>query len=185
MQIMTLFRGMVAICLLSAGVIATPAIAKPETSFSTLLAAQASNQLTEENIRPVLTAIGNALSQKEIEAVLKFVAPFVHTELTVESREGTQFISLEGKEELRDLLKVIYARLKNSNVINQQVKIDITSGGELGIATITTVEAITTENGSRYYSSSTDTLRFAWLNNQPTLVSMTIKGWLAERPAEK
>jgi molybdopterin-binding protein len=185
MQIMARFRGMVAVCLLSGGMMVMPAIANPEPPTAILLAAQPVGPLTEENIRPVLTAMGNALTQKEMDGVLKFVAPFVHTEVTVESSEGTQITSFEGKEGLRDLLQAIYARIKNSTVVNQQIKIDITAGGEVGIATISTVEAITTENGNRYYSSSTDTLRFAWLNNQPTIVSMTINGWLAERPAEK
>lgn len=185
MQITRLLRGMVMMGLLSGGIGAMPAIANPSFPFSTLLAAQPSDQLTEENIRPVLTALSKALTQKEVDGVLKFVAPFVHTEVTVESSEGIQITSLEGKEGLRDLLKAIYTRIKDSTVVNQQIKIDITAEGDLGIATITTVEAITTENGNRYYSSSTDTLRFAWLNNQPTIVSMKIKGWLAERPTEK
>jgi ketosteroid isomerase-like protein len=176
---------MLALCLLSGGTIAMPAIANPNPSSVRLLAVQPANQLTEENIRQVLTAIDKALTQKDLEGVLKFVAPFVYTEVTVESSEGTQVTPLEGKDELRNLLKAIYARIKNSNVVNQQTKIDITASGELGVATITTIEAIATEDGNRYYASSTDTLRFAWLNNQPTIVSMTIKGWLAERPAEK
>ena len=185
MQITTLMRGIFVICLLSGGMIVMPAIANPEPPSSILLAVQPSNQLTEENIRQVLGAIDKAITQKDMEGVLKFVAPFVYTEVTVESNEGTFITPVEGKDGLRDLLKAIYARIKDSNVVNQQTKIEITSSGELGVAHITTLEAIATEDGNRYYASSTDTLRFAWLNNQPTLVSMTIKGWLAERPAEK
>lgn len=181
MQITTLMRGMFAICLLSGGIIVMPAIANPELPASILLAEQPSNQLTEENIRQVLGAIDKAITQKDMEGVLKFVAPFVYTEVTVESNEGTLITPVEGKDGLRDLLQAIYARVENSNVVNQQIRIDITAGGELGIAKITTMEALTTVDGNRYYASSTDTFRFAWLNNQPLIVSMTIKGWLAER----
>jgi ketosteroid isomerase-like protein len=176
---------MFVIYLLSGGMLVRPVIANPEPPSPILLADQSANQLTEGNIRQVLATIDKSINQKDIEGVLKFVAPFVYSEITVESNEGTQITSLDGKDEFRDLLQAIYARVKNSNMVNQQIKIDITAGGELGIAKITTMTALTTEAGNRYYASSTDTFRFAWLNNQPTIVSMTIKGWLAERPAEQ
>lgn len=188
MQLKLLLRRMFAIGLFSGAMsgtlMALPAIAHPAASPSSLLAAKPTPSLNEENVRQVLTAIDKAIAQKDLEGVLKFVAPFVRTELTVESSAGTQITALDGKDELRDLLKVIYARIKNTNVVNQQIKIDITAGGELGIATITTVEALTTENGDRYYASSTDTFRFAWLNDRPTIVSLAIKGWLAQRPGQ-
>jgi hypothetical protein len=180
----TLFRGMIAIFLWSGGMVAMPAIANPKPQAPPLLVAQPSGQLTEENIRQVLTEIESALTKKNIEDVLKFVAPFVYSEVTVESNDRTLVTRLEGKAELRDLLKEIFTRTRESKVMERQTKIKITSDGQLGIATITTVKEIATLDKKRYFESSTDTIRFAWLDNQPTIVAVTIKGWLAERPAQ-
>ncbi|MGH2415703.1 MAG: hypothetical protein ACRDEA_18825, partial [Microcystaceae cyanobacterium] len=73
MRITTLFRGMFAICLVSGGMMAMPAIANPEPQSANLPATQPSSQLTEENIRQVLAAIEKAIAQENIEAVMKFV----------------------------------------------------------------------------------------------------------------
>jgi ketosteroid isomerase-like protein len=194
MQSTRFLRRVFALSLLWGGIVAVPAIATPKIASPNLptsskIAAQPSSQptgqLTEENIRQVLTAIDKAINQKDLDTVLKFVAPFVYTEVTVESSLGTLTTPLEGKDELRDLLKIIYARVKESSVVNQQIKIDVRANGELAVANVTTVEALTTAEGNRYYASSTDTFRFAWLNNQPTIVSITIRGWLAERAPQK
>jgi len=164
---------------------APPTVANPERQSSILLADKPANQLSEENIRQTLKAIEKAIAQKDVEGVLKFVAPFVYIEMTVESNEGTVITPVEGKDSFRNLLQEIFARTKENNVVNQQTKIDITSNGELGIANISTVETLTTSEGKRYFSSSTDTFRFAWINNQPTIFSITIRGWLAERSPQK
>jgi ketosteroid isomerase-like protein len=185
MVIKNLWPGMLAICLVSGGIIVVPAIANTQTQSVILLAEQPSSQLNEDNIRQVLTNLEKAIAQEDVEGVLKFVAPFVYTEIMAESDGGTITKNLEGKNELQTLLKEIFARVRNSTVINQQTKIEITADGQVGIATISMIEKLTTEDGKPYFSSTTDTIRFAWLNNQPTIVSMKIDGWIAERPTQK
>ena len=39
-----------------------------------------------------------------------------------------------------------------------------------------------TEDSREFISSSSDLIRFAWIDNKPMIVSITIKGWLEERP---
>lgn len=180
MQIKTLLQGMLAVSVINGCVIAIPAIAFSQPQPSAQLVAQTSNQLSEENIQQVLAAIQTAQEQEDVEGILKFLAPFVTSEITVESDDSTLTFILEGQAEHRELLKKTNALIDDRESLNQQIKIRITADGQLGIATISTVKEIDTENGEQLYTGSNDTIRFAWIDNQPKIISMTIKGWLAE-----
>ena len=69
--------------------------------------------------------------------------------------------------------------------MSQKVKIRLSDDNTVGIATIYTVKALKTEDGKNIIASDVDTIRFAWLNNQPTVVSLQSKGWFSEAPASK
>ncbi|MBE9169096.1 hypothetical protein IQ238_16755, partial [Pleurocapsales cyanobacterium LEGE 06147] len=177
----TLFRGVVAVCIAYGYVVAMPAIALPKLQSSIRLVAQTQGQLSEENIRQTLEAIQKAQKAKDIEGVLQYVAPFVYSEVTVESNERTLTVNLAGKDEHRELLEKTFAQIQESKALNRQIEISVTPDGQMGTATISTVKEIATQDGRRFFSSSTDTIRFGWIDEHPEIVSMTIKGWLSER----
>jgi hypothetical protein len=153
----------------------------PQTAASSPI----SNQLTEENIRNVLALMQSAQNKENLEDLLKYVAPFVSSEITINGDSGSTTIILDGIEKHRALLKDLFALIKSREVLSQKVKIRLSDDNTVGIATIYTVKAIKTEDGKNIIASDVDTLRFAWLNNQPTVVSLQSKGWFSEAPASK
>ena len=159
--------------------------AQAQTPTQTAASSPSSNQLTEENIRNVLGLMQSAQNQENLEGLLKYVAPFVSSEITINGDSGSTTIILDGIETHRALLKDLFARIVSREVLSQKVKIRLSDDNTVGIATIYTVKAIKTEDGKNIIASDVDTLRFAWLNNQPTVVSLQSKGWFSEAPASK
>jgi len=51
----------------------------------------------------------------------------------------------------------------------------------LAIVTRATIEKLRTEDGKQFISAGTDTFRFAWVDNQPKVISTKSQGWLEER----
>lgn len=193
--------GLVACCLVSGGAGMRPAIANPLSPFPASLLAQVqspasrpasspasspeSSQLTEANIRKVLAFMQSAQNQENLADLLKHVAPFVSSEITITGENGSTTVILDGIEKHRMLLKDLFSRIKTREVLSQDVNVRLSDDGNVGIATIYTVKAVTTEEGQSFIASDIDTLRFAWLNNQPTLISFQSKGWFSEAPASK
>jgi predicted lipid-binding transport protein (Tim44 family) len=184
MRLKALLRGMVAVFVVHEFVVAMPAIALPKLQSSLQFIAQTQGQLSEENIRQTLEAIQKAREAKDIEGVLEFVAPFAYSEVTVETSDRKLTVNLAGTEEHRELLENTFAQIQESNALNRQIKISVTPDGQMGTATISTIREIATQDGRQFFSSSTNTIRFGWINEQPEIVSMTIEGWLSERPAQ-
>ena len=143
-----------------------------------------SSQLNEQIIRQTLKAIEIADRNEDLEELLKFLAPFVVSEVTVESEEKSVTTNLEGIEAHREFLEKTFKLVKKSEVINQYLSIRMTPDEQLAVVTWIRVEEITTEEGKQFLSSGTDTIRFAWIDGRPMIVSLKIQGWIAERPSE-
>lgn len=185
-------RGLVACFLLQGSLQMLPAIANPtgkapnpSVKVQNRATKPETNQLSEENIRQVLSLMQSAQNQENLADLLKNVAPFINSEITVTGDNGSTTVILDGIEKHRALLKDLFARIKTRDILSQDVNVRLSDDGNVGIATIYTVKAITTEDGKNFIASDVDTLRFAWLNNQPTLVSFQSKGWFSEAPASK
>lgn len=181
MTIKTLFHGALVACIINGAVAVMPALVAPKPQSSVQLVAQTSNQLSQDSINKILKEIQAAQQQKDVEGVLKFVAPFVVSNITVESGRKQVTMELEGKDEHRQLLKETFDGIKQSEIVNQRIIINLYQDGQLGIAKVFTVKKITSKDGKQFFSSSNDTIRFALIDNQPMIVSMSIDGWLAER----
>lgn len=180
-----LLQGLLTISIVSGCIAEIPALAAFAQPSLAQAPTQTPNQLSEADIRRVITDIRAAEQKKDVEGVVKFLAPFVSSEITTEGFDSSLTVTLEGKEDHRALLTKTFPRIRESKVIGNQTNVGITEGGQLGIANISSIKAITTQNGQRYFSISTDTIRFARINNQPTIVSMNIRGSLAARPPLK
>lgn len=178
-------QGLFAVCAINFGVAEIPVLAAPVEQPVAQAVTRKSNQITEEDIREVLKEIQAAREREDIEGVLKFIAPFAHSEVTVESDGGTLTVNLDGKDEHRAVFAKMNAQIQERRDINNRTAITISPDGELGTATIFRVREYITQNGTRFLSAGTDTIRFALINNRPMVVSTTIRGWLAERSSLK
>jgi Arc/MetJ family transcription regulator len=142
---------------------------------------QSSGKLTEENVAQAMKAIGEAEKKEDVDKLLTFLVPYGVSEVTVESQGNSITRSLEGVDAHRQMLEKTFKRVKNREILNERQTIRFTPDGELAIVTRATIEKLTTEDGKQFISAGTDTFRFAWVDNQPKVISTKSQGWLEER----
>jgi hypothetical protein len=159
--------------------IGLPVIAN-DPSSNPAIVAQAKGKLTEENILQAIKEIQAAQNQENLDELLKYVAPFATSEITLEGRELSTTLQVDGKENHRVLLQDMFKKIKSREILTQNIDIRLTSDESLGIAEVLTVKELIDEEGKRYINSSQDVWHFAWLDNRPTLVYVKSKGWLEE-----
>lgn len=173
--------------LIAASVLSSCLLALPITvqAAEPLIHAQASstiNGLTEANVLQAMKKISEAEKKEDINTLLSFLVPYGVSEVTVESQGNSITRNLEGVEAHRAMLEKTYQRIKSREILNEHQTIRFTPDGQLAIVTRTTVEKLTGEDGKKFIAGGIDTLRFAWIDNQPKLVSVKSQGWLEERP---
>ena len=171
--------------LLTLGVISSCVLALPHqvtaaepTKTSSV---ETSSKLTEENVSQAMKAIAEAEKKEDIDALLMFLVPYGVSEVTVESQGNSITRSLEGVDAHREMLEKTFKRVKNREILNERQTIRFTPDGQLAIVTRSTIEKLTTEDGKQFISAGTDTFRFAWIDNQPKVISTKSQGWLEER----
>ncbi|MGV2829465.1 hypothetical protein [Myxosarcina sp. GI1(2024)] len=147
------------------------------------LTKESTGQLTAENIGRVLTQIQEAGDQQNVEAILEYLAPFAHSEVSLNMGNTILTTTVNGIEEHRNLLAQSYNRFSDRQTLNQEVDISVSADGEYGIATVYRLREVTSQEGTRLLSGSINTLRFGMVNQRPTIVSATLEGWLSERPS--
>ena len=148
------------------------------------IVAQTSSQLNEDNIRQTMEAIEKAENGEDIEDLLNFLVPFAISEVTVEVESNRITTTLEGIEPHRQLLKNTFKLVKDRETIKEYTKIKITADGHIATVIRTMIEEITLEDGRKFIASGTDTFRFAWIDNQPKIISTKSQGWIEERTVE-
>jgi hypothetical protein len=144
---------------------------------------ETASKLTEENISQAMKAIAEAEKKEDIDTLLMFLVPYGVSEVTVESQGNSITRNLEGVEAHREMLEKTFKRVKNREILNERQTIRFSPDGQLAIVTRATIEKLTTEDGKQFISAGTDTFRFAWIDNQPKVISTKSQGWLEERPA--
>ncbi|HAC65433.1 MAG TPA: hypothetical protein DCF68_18360, partial [Cyanothece sp. UBA12306] len=92
--------------------------------------------------------------------------------------------TLEGIEEHRQLLEKNFKLIKNRETIDEYVKVKISPDGQIATATRMFVEKINLEDGRQFFTSGTDIFRFAWIDNQPKIISTKTQGWVEEKTIE-
>lgn len=172
-----LTASLISICVLSS----PDRIVAAEPAMTSTLS-QSSNKLTEENVLQAMKTINAAEKKEDINTLLKFLVPYGVSEVTVESQGNSITRNLEGVEAHRIMLENTFKRVKDRAVLNERQTIRFTPDGQLAIVTRTSTEKLTTEDGQQFISAGTDTFRFAWVDNQPKVISTKSQGWLEERP---
>ncbi|PSF39346.1 hypothetical protein C7H19_00730 [Aphanothece hegewaldii CCALA 016] len=179
-----LLSGCLTFCLLNVSFPSLPIVASPLKSSESQMVAQATNKITESAILKILEELKTAREKKDIDGMLKYIAPFAYTEVTVQTDNGRITINVQGTDEHRDLLTKS-AQLRNaSTTLDETAKVDVAADGNYAIATLNSTEQITTAQGATVLTSGNDILRFGMVNNQPMIVSATLNGWLSILPAD-
>ncbi len=176
--------GFVAICLIYPCLKNLPVVATPKEMLMVQATTQNATQLTEEGIRQAIEAMRAARDKKDVSGVLQYIAPFAHSEITVELPDGILTLNVDGQEEHRKLLEETFAKIKERKTTHEQVDIRLSADGQMGIAVITQEREFATHDGKQFFAENSDILRFGLVDNRPAVVSATLKGWLAERPPE-
>lgn len=155
----------------------------PSTSNDTnTVVAQTMNQLTEEKVLEIMETIKKAEAEEDIDTILNFLAPFVTSSITVESRKTTITRNLEGKQAHRDFLEQSFQRVTEREEIDSYTTVTMSEDEQVLTVTRMAIEEKKTEDSKEFLSSSTDLIRFALIDDKPMIVSITITGWLEERP---
>lgn len=176
------------ITLLLSGLISTQLLSLPQKAISSTpndtqtVVAQTMNQLTEEKVLEIMEIIEKAEQEEDIDTMLNFLAPFITSSITVESRKTTVTRNLEGKKAHRDFLEESFKLVREREEIDSYTTVSMSEDGQVLTVTRLLIAEKKTEDSREFISSSSDLIRFAWIDNKPMIVSITIKGWLEERP---
>lgn len=173
---------LISISLISSCVFTLPNRVMAAEPGMTSSASQTSDKLTEQNVLQAMKAIGEAEKKEDVNTLLKFLVSYGVSEVTVESQGNSVTRNLEGVEAHREMLEKTFKRVKSRDVLNERQTVRFTPDGQLAIVTRTTIEKLTTDEGKQFISSGTDIFRFAWIDNQPKVVSTKSQGWIEERP---
>lgn len=183
MQIKSLLTVLAVIGLAQGSVMALPvrtlAETKPTTSQTTV---PCTDKLTKENIQAVLDQLAAAREKNDVEGMLKFLAPFVISSVTLDRDNTSTTFTLEGIDAHRDFLQDSVGKIKNREELGKRVNIKFINE-KMAIVNSFSLKNITTKEEGKFVMSDVNVMRFAWIDGKPMITSMEIKGWLAQRPA--
>ena len=171
--------------LISTQVLSIPqrAIASPLNHSQTVMG-QNINQLTEEKVLAIMEIIEKAEEKEDISTILNFLAPFVVSSVTVDTKDATVTRNLEGKKAHDDFLQNNFNLVKDEELIDSYTTVSMSEDEQVLTVTRLRITNVVTEDAREFLSSSNDLIRFALIDDQPMIVSITIKGWLEERPSQ-
>lgn len=178
------FKSFFGVFLINISVVSLPVLASPPHSgeIQTVAQATANNKITEAAIMKILADLRTAREKEDINGMLKYIAPFAYTEVTVQTDSGRLTVNVQGLDEHRDLLSKAAQFRNASTTLDESAKVDVSADGTYAIATLSSTDQITTSNGATVMTASNDILRFGMVNNQPMIVSATLNGWLSVLP---
>lgn len=177
-----LLSGCLTFCLLNVSFPNLPIIASPLKSSDSQIVAQATNKITEAAILKILEELKMAQDNEDIAGMLKYIAPFANTEVTMETSNGRLTVNVLGTDEHRDLLQRGAEIRNTSRTLTETVEVNVAENGEFAVAEVYSTREYTTSQGT-ILTASNDTLRFGMINNQPMIVSANLSGWLSAVPS--
>ncbi|MEA5448047.1 hypothetical protein VB780_05665 [Leptolyngbya sp. CCNP1308] len=147
--------------------------------------AQATAQLTEEDVQAVIDLLQAARDNRDIEGTLELMAPFAVTVVTVESGNGLSTITthLEGMDAHRQMLEQSFSQVQSRESLKNYVTIDIIDDN-FGLAKIYQMETFETSAGEAWIAASQTVLRLGRVDGQVLVTSATVDGWISARPSQ-
>lgn len=138
--------------------------------------------ISEDEVRQALEQIRSALQEKNLEGVMEFIAPFAYSEVIIDTDDSTRIVELEGKDKHRLFFEQGLTRIQESEDFGRQVRVSISSDGNVATATVYSVAGVTATDGKRFLSTENDTIRFGLVDERLMIVSTTLETTLAPRP---
>ena len=134
--------------------------------------------ITVADIQQVNLEVKSLIAQGDVEGVLQYMAPFIISETITESSNGFESVYIEGIEQHREVLTNFFNEAEteeNSEVqeISQQETIRVTPDGQLATVTVSTVTEVTTTDDELRLITTTDTIRFARVQDQIKVIFYT------------
>ena len=134
--------------------------------------------ITVADIQQVNLEVKSLIAQGDVEGVLQYMAPFIISETITESSNGFESVYIEGIEQHREVLTNFFNEAEteeDSEVqeISQQETIRVTPDGQLATVTVSTVTEVTTTDDELRLITTTDTIRFARVQDQIKVIFYT------------
>jgi hypothetical protein len=143
---------------------------------------QAPPSFNEAQILDLMTKINQAEAAEDVETLVSLLAPFVVSEVTVESGDQTTTRIIEGISAHREILTNSYARSRSKEVLDEKMSVRFDADGNIATVTRYSIETADLTDNRRMVSMGKDTIRFALVEGQPKIISVVTDGWSEERP---
>ncbi len=129
--------------------------------------------ISERQIRDIFNAMAKATKQRDVNGIVKYMAPKIAIKMTLQLGSGSQQLSLT-REEYRQYLEQGFALVQSYNSQYKNLKIQIASNGQMGTATYTLVEEATLKGQpGRLASTSQETVKFERIKGQILATAVT------------
>lgn len=131
--------------------------------------------IRESEIRNILDAMEAAASQKDVDGILKYMAPTITIKITVQLGSRAQSISLT-REQYRQYLQQGFQATQTRRGNYTNLKIQIAPNGKTATASYTLVEEATLEGQSgTFKSTAQETVKFERIKGQLLETAVTSK----------
>ena len=129
--------------------------------------------MSERQIRDIFNAMATATKQKDVDGIVKYMAPKIAIKMTLRLGKGSQQLNLT-REEYRQYLEQGFTLVQSYNSQYKNLKIQIASSGQTGTATYTLVEeAILKGQPGTLVSTSQETVKFERIKGQILATAVT------------
>jgi ketosteroid isomerase-like protein len=124
------------------------------------------SKIRESQVRNILTAMETAANQKDVDGIVKYMAPNIIIKITVQLGTGSQQLSL-SREQYRQYLQQGFETAQRRSSQYQNLKIQIAPNGQTATATYTLVEEATLKGQpGTFVSTSQETVKFERIKGQ-------------------
>jgi ABC-type lipoprotein release transport system permease subunit len=160
------------------GVSASPLL----NSASQFRAEKSENQLTEEQIREFIKNIDQEILDKNIDAVVKNLAPFIQSKITVEKDSRSLTLELNGIEENRNYLQESIKNIRSTEELEKSLKIEIYPNDNFAIVSRIRTADVTLNDGKRMIISSQGKARVALIDRELKIIAWEQISQVDRRP---
>jgi len=130
-------------------------------------------RIHESQIRTILNAMETAASHKDVDGIVKYMAPNITIEIMVQLGNGTQRLNL-SREQYRQYLQQGFATAQRRSSQYKNLKIQIAPNAQTATATYTLMEEATLKGQpGTFASTSQETVEFARIQGQVLETAVT------------
>ena len=141
--------------------------------------------LTEAQVKNLLATLRTAEDAEDIEQLKSLLAPFIVSEITVESGANSTTQVMEGISSHSQLWEAIYRLIESQDLLNEKTEIRFVDDGKMAVVTRFSVETLTLTDQRQMMALAKDVIRIALIDGEPKIVSVKTNGWLESRPSDE